>query len=117
MAKRRALEAPASPSPTQENINKMRIKLTVQRNKLEPVDVLWTISEDSYKSTTHTISRWLSEVDEVIPLESEDWGLEDYVVHIQGFECLHFKNTGHVFRDGDHVTYVHSLKYIGRPQR
>jgi len=112
MAKRRAVEAPASPSPShvQETVNKMRIKLTVQRNKLEPVDLLWTISEDSYKSTTHTVSRWLSEVDEIIPLESEDWGLEDYVVHIQGFECLHFKNTGDVFRDGDHVTYVQFLE-------
>lgn len=99
-------EASASPSPSilQENTNKMRIRLTVQRHKLEPVDLLWTISEDLYKSHNHTISRWLSEVDEVVPLEADEWGLEDYVVHVQGFECLHFKKTGDVFREGDHVT-------------
>jgi hypothetical protein len=68
------------------------------------MDLLWIIPEDSYKSNTHTVSRWLSEVDEVVPLEADEWGLDDYVVHIQGFECLHFKKTGDVFREGDHVT-------------
>jgi len=84
----------------------MRIRLTIQRNQLNPVEVLWTIPEDSYKSPSHTISRWLAEVDETFPLETDEWGLEDYVVHIQGFECLHFKTTGDVFRTGDHVTFV-----------
>jgi hypothetical protein len=84
----------------------MRIRLTIQRNRLDSVEVLWIIPEDSYKSSSHTISRWLAEVDEAFPLETDEWGLEDYVVHIQGFECLHFKTTGDVFRNGDHVTFV-----------
>ena len=90
---------------TDDKIN-MRILLTIQRNRLDSVEVLWTIPEDSYKSPSHTISRWLAEVDEAFPLETDEWGLEDYVVHIQGFECLHFKTTGEVFRNGDHVTFV-----------
>lgn len=90
----------------------MRIRLTIQRNRLDSVEVLWIIPEDSYKSPWHTISRWLAEVDEAFPLETDEWGLEDYVVHIQGFECLHFKTTGDVFRNGDHVTYVPSSQHL-----
>jgi hypothetical protein len=47
----------------------------------------------------------LTQVDEVIPLESEHWGLEDYVVQVDGFECLHFSKIGEVLKPGDHVTY------------
>ncbi len=50
-------------------------------------------------------------MNEVIPLESEDWGLEDYAVEVAGFECLHFweiGGVGGVLRDGDVVWFVPS---------
>ena len=53
-----------------------------------------------------TISQFLEQVNEVVPLESEDWGLEDYAVEVGGFECLHFAELGGaqgVLREGDVV--------------
>ena len=53
-------------------------------------------------------------MNEVIPLETQigdadsqydggQWGLEDYVVEVQGFECLHFMEVDGLLRDGDEV--------------
>ncbi|EED12650.1 conserved hypothetical protein [Talaromyces stipitatus ATCC 10500] len=62
-----------------------------------------------------TVAQLLEDVNEVVPLETsvgsvgenEDlggqWGLEDYVVEVNGFECLHFMNVNGLLRDGDEV--------------
>lgn len=66
----------------------------------------------------YTISQLLEDVNEVIPLETEldedaangtgygacgSWGLEDYIVEVGGFECLHFMDAEGLLRDGDEV--------------
>lgn len=39
--------------------------------------------------------------------ENEDlggqWGLEDYVVEVNGFECLHFMSVDGLLKEGDEV--------------
>ncbi|KAK2738923.1 hypothetical protein FQN55_009693 [Onygenales sp. PD_40] len=66
-----------------------------------------------------TIAQLLEDVNEVIPLETQvgeeggygnndgdvggQWGLEDYVVEVQGSECLHFMGVDGLLRDGDEV--------------
>jgi hypothetical protein len=63
-----------------------------------------------------TIAQLLEDVNEVVPLETEGggnigddsecgglWGLEDYVVEVAGFECLHFMGMNGLLRDGDEV--------------
>lgn len=62
-----------------------------------------------------TIAQLLDEINEVVPLETPDrsvgendeiggqWGLEDYVVEVNGFECLHFMHVDGLLRDGDEV--------------
>ncbi|ODH41750.1 hypothetical protein ACO22_01328 [Paracoccidioides brasiliensis] len=66
-----------------------------------------------------SISQLLEDVNEVIPLETQveeefgngggigggvgQWGLEDYVVEVAGFECLHFMEVDGLLRDGDEV--------------
>ena len=45
-------------------------------------------------------------MNDVIPLESEDWGLEDYAVEVRGFECLHFSELGQLLREDDEVWYA-----------
>ncbi|OAX79676.1 hypothetical protein ACJ72_06000 [Emergomyces africanus] len=61
-----------------------------------------------------TIAQLLEDVNEVIPLETQveedggsggtgQWGLEDYVVEVMGFECLHFMEVDGLLRDGDEV--------------
>lgn len=59
-----------------------------------------------------TIAQLLEDVNEVVPLETDNsdeemyggqWGLEDYTVEIGGYECLHFMEVDGLFRDGDEV--------------
>lgn len=90
----------------------MRIQLTVLRHTLPPTRILWTASHRSPPNTglnlggvaSGTISHLLEDVNEVVPLESEEWGLEDYAVEVGGYECLHFQEVGLVLKEGDEVT-------------
>lgn len=66
-----------------------------------------------------TVAQLLEDVNEVVPLETAisgdvdtlgesdefggQWGLEDYVVEVDGFECLHFMHVDGLLRDGDEV--------------
>lgn len=61
----------------------------------------------------YTIAQLLEDVNEAVPLEREvepvsngysgSWGLEDYVVEVGGFECLHFMEVDGLLRDNDTV--------------
>jgi len=89
----------------------MRLRLSILRNRLPKTEVLWALPEEQNNPST-TISRFLAKIDEVIPLEAEQWGLEDYVVTVDGFECLHFQTVGSVLKDGDHVMQVQTRQTI-----
>jgi hypothetical protein len=84
----------------------MRLRLTVRRHGLPETPVVWTID-----SETATIAQLLEQVSEAIPLESGEWGLEDYAVELKGsyelnFECLHYQLVGKVMKEDDEVMYV-----------
>ncbi|KAL8808187.1 MAG: hypothetical protein Q9182_000251 [Xanthomendoza sp. 2 TL-2023] len=85
----------------------MRLRLTVQRHGLPPARVLWTITaiRPPYSATGSepTIAQLLEQINEIIPLESGDWGLEDYAVEVRGFECLHFSEAKDVLKEDDEV--------------
>lgn len=58
-----------------------------------------------------TMAKLLTLVNEVVPLESSEWGLEDYAVELsdgQGgsYECLHFQLVSQTLKDDDEVMYV-----------
>ena len=53
-----------------------------------------------------SIVQLLEQVNEIIPLEFDKWGLEDYAVEVLGFECLHFCLLDQILRDEDEVTSV-----------
>jgi hypothetical protein len=70
----------------------------------------------AYGNEGCTIAQLLEDINEVVPLETtsvepagenEDlggqWGLEDYVVEVNGFECLHFMSVDGLLREGDEV--------------
>ncbi|KAL2010947.1 hypothetical protein VTN00DRAFT_3665 [Thermoascus crustaceus] len=69
----------------------------------------------AFSSGGYTIAQLLEDVNEVVPLETHrhpggrndqsggQWGLEDYVVEVGGFECLHFMEVEGLLRDGDEV--------------
>ncbi|KAL8802792.1 MAG: hypothetical protein Q9200_006459 [Gallowayella weberi] len=85
----------------------MRLRLTVQRHRLPPARVLWTTTAIrppySAAGSEPTIAQLLEQINEIIPLESEDWGLEDYAVEVRGFECLHFSEAKDVLKEDDEV--------------
>lgn len=92
----------------------MRLQLTVQRHGLPPVYVLWTVASIVRSpllaaGNSITVSQFLEQVNEILPLESENWGLEDYSVEVRGFECLHFSELTQVLKEDDEVWWVTEL--------
>ncbi|PTB74953.1 hypothetical protein M440DRAFT_1336521 [Trichoderma longibrachiatum ATCC 18648] len=82
----------------------IRLRLLVRRHGLPEVKLVWpcSCSEDL------TIAKLLEQVNEVVPLESGEWGLEDYAVELAdgkggSFECLHFQQVGRILKDEDQV--------------
>jgi hypothetical protein len=84
------------------NASTMRLRLTVQRNNIPAANILWNVPETN-SPQAYTITRLLEDVNHVIPLEAEHWGLEHYVVEVGGFECLHFSPVAQALKDDDHV--------------
>ena len=77
----------------------MRLRLNIKRHELPVVKILFAVSSADYLP----VSEFVSQVDEVVPLESEDWSKDDYIVSVGGFECLHYANVNDVFQNGDEV--------------
>ncbi|EKG13884.1 hypothetical protein MPH_08948 [Macrophomina phaseolina MS6] len=80
----------------------MRLRLTVRRHKLPDADLLWAVPDDKAHEP-FTIAQLLEQINDIIPLESPHWGLEDYSVEIGSFEALHFQKVKDVLKDEDHV--------------
>ena len=82
----------------------MRLRLTVQRQGLPSTFVLWDVrSTSGPQGPGLTISQFLDQVNDVIPLEGGDWGLEDYALEVGGFECLHFTELHSILKEDDQV--------------
>ncbi|GJC79796.1 hypothetical protein ColLi_02634 [Colletotrichum liriopes] len=82
----------------------LRLRLVVRRHGVPDVKLLWNATADE----DLTISKLLTQVNEVIPLESGEWGLEDYAVELKdasgdGFECVHYHLVSKVLKDDDQV--------------
>ena len=84
----------------------IRLRLSIRRYAVPEVKIVWPcdLADDP------TIAKLLSQVNEVVPLESGEWGLEDYAVELLGsdggrdsFECLHFQRAGTLFKDDDQI--------------
>ena len=85
----------------------MRLRLRVQRNELPAVNTLWPLTDIQQK---HTIAQLLEAINQTFPLETDKWGLEDYVVTVASYECLHYHEIGAVCKDEDEVV-VRPLTY------
>lgn len=94
----------------------LRLRLFVRRHGLPETKLLWTVPADP----DWTIAKLLTQVNEAVPLESGEWGLEDYAVELKAadgtsFECLHFQQVSRILKDDDQVMYAgHS--YAIRPR-
>lgn len=81
----------------------MRLRVSVLRHRLPPTNIVWAVPS-TVSSQAYTITRLLEDINNIIPLEAEEWGLEHYVVEIGDFECLHFSPVAQVLKDEDEVT-------------
>ena len=88
--------------PTVHAAYAMRLRLSIQRHALPPAEVLWNVSEEQALKL-FSIAQLLEEINHIVPLESQDWGLEDYVVEVAGFECFHFAQVSQVLKDEDRI--------------
>ncbi|KAH6707060.1 hypothetical protein EV126DRAFT_410706 [Verticillium dahliae] len=82
----------------------LRLLLLVRRHGVPEVKLVWNVPT----GPDWTIAKLIAQVDEAIPLESGEWGLEDYAVELRGtdgepFECLHFQQVSKVLKDDDQV--------------
>ena len=83
----------------------MRLLLSIKRHGLPPTNVLWKVrSPPAPQGAGLTISQFLEQVNDIIPLEADDWGLDDYAVEVRGFECLHFSELHHILKEDDEVS-------------
>ncbi|CAK7234082.1 hypothetical protein SEUCBS140593_008818 [Sporothrix eucalyptigena] len=71
-----------------------RLRLHIQRNGLPDTRIVFlpTTTENT------TVMQLLEQVNELVPLESPDWGLDDYMVELpstsspsKNYECLHYQ--------------------------
>lgn len=85
----------------------MRLRLRIVRNDLPTVNTLWPLSDTAQKNT---IAQLLETIDQTFPLDSANRGLEEYVVEVAGFECLHYHEISAVCKDEDEVV-VRPLTY------
>ena len=87
----------------------MRLRLIIERHGLPSTQLLWTVGGPGLSSSTSqtssaTIADLLKQVNQFIPLESDEWGLEDYLVNVSSFECLHFYPLTRLLKENDTVT-------------
>jgi hypothetical protein len=91
----------------------MRLQVSVERYSLPATNIVFTTSalgpSPATSSPDATIAQLLEDVNDIVPLESANWGLEDYAVEVNGYECLHFSPIDAVLRDDDQVV-IRALK-------
>ncbi|KAK4104375.1 hypothetical protein N658DRAFT_521049 [Parathielavia hyrcaniae] len=95
----------------------MRLRLMVRRHALPEVRVVFAVQLDNEP----TIASLLEQVNEIVPLESNDWGLEDYAVELRdssghAFDCLHFQQVSSVLNNDEQV-YIRPLDTGDRRKR
>lgn len=78
----------------------MRIRLQVLRHQLPPTKVLWKVDAAT------TTAELLTQISDFFPLEAQGWGLEDYAVHLGGYELLHFQQLGDILKEDDEISLV-----------
>ena len=76
----------------------MRLRLCVYRHELPPTKLLWNVPKPHL-----TIAELLDQLNDVVPLEAEGWGFEDYAVQVGSYEALHFQTITDILKDEDEV--------------
>ncbi|CAK7565948.1 MAG: hypothetical protein SEPTF4163_003878 [Sporothrix epigloea] len=92
--------------------NILRLRLHIQRNGVPDTRVVFLAAT----TENTTVAQLLEQVNDTVPLESPDWGLDDYVVEVSlspaspstRFECLHYQIVNKLF-DKDAEVFIRPL--------
>ncbi|KAK4680526.1 hypothetical protein QC764_213820 [Podospora pseudoanserina] len=96
----------------------MRLRLVVRRHALPDVRVVFSCKTEN----DPTIANLLEQVNEIIPLESNEWGLEDYTIELRqkdtgtAFDFFHFQQVADVLKDDEEI-YIRPLVTNDRRKR
>ncbi|CAK7274285.1 hypothetical protein SEPCBS119000_006090 [Sporothrix epigloea] len=90
----------------------LRLRLHIQRNGVPDARIVFLAAT----TENTTVAQLLEQVNDIVPLESPDWGLDDYVVEIplssaspsKRFECLHYQIANKLF-DRDEEVFIRPL--------
>ena len=95
----------------------LRLRVTVQRHGIPDVKFVWPCAR---AAADLSVAQLLAQINEVVPLEGGEWGLEDYAVELvgpagedglgRGYECLHFQQVQQILKDEDQIVYVCSTR-------
>lgn len=85
----------------------LRLRLVVRRHGLPEARILFNVPLDN----DPTVAQLVELVNESIPLENDEWGLDDYTVELRAkdghaFECMHFQPVASILDKDDEVLYV-----------
>jgi hypothetical protein len=89
----------------------MRLRLKIERCNKPTLPLLW--NTDGLRPNAEaggpdaSVADLLEQINEIVCLETDNHGLEDYAVEIDGYECMHWVSVWSVFKEEDEVTYVH----------
>jgi len=78
----------------------MRLRLEVVRHGLPPIKVVWNATPKL------SIAELLQELNAFVPLEADEWDLDDYTLQIGGFETLHYQLVGDVLKEDEEIVLV-----------
>lgn len=97
-------EATREIKPPKMKPREMRLRLVVRRHALPETRIIFTVSLDEDPG----IADLIEYVNGVVPLESDDWGLEDYVAELHdaegnAFDLLHFQRVASVLKPDEEV--------------
>ncbi|CAK7274142.1 hypothetical protein SEPCBS57363_006012 [Sporothrix epigloea] len=94
------------------SVNLLRLRLHIQRNGVPDTRIVFLAAT----TENTTVAQLLEQVNDTIPLESPDWGLDDYAVEVSlspaspstRFECLHYQIANKLF-DNDAEVFIRPL--------
>ena len=78
----------------------MRLYVNVKRYELPDSKFVYSVTSGQQSCS---ISALMFAINKQMPMESGNWGLEDYSLRLNGYDLLHYSKVDEVLRDGDQI--------------
>ncbi|KAF3934179.1 hypothetical protein ABW20_dc0105050 [Dactylellina cionopaga] len=81
-----------------------RARLVISRPDVPQVRILWPLDAKLSQNPRYSVYDLLTDINDIIPLDNRNLGIEDYVTELGGCELLHFMPIGQLIGDNDELT-------------